>query len=208
MSRKDRILRITEASAKMSNTDSSGIVMLCTANLCRSPIAAALLVRRLSGLGVTVPVRSAGMIGGGDAPFPEAVSVMARYSIDIASHRSRVARAVDLAGASLVLAMARDSLRYAVTTEPGAWPRTFTLKEIVRRGERIGPRQPDEPFADWLSRAHAGRERASLLGDSVADDVADPAGGSLRTYADTASLLDRLVSRLAELGWAYAESHP
>ncbi len=171
-------------------------------------MAAGLLARRLTTLGVTVPVRSAGMIGGGDPPYPEVVSVMAWYGIEIASHRSRIVRASDLARASLVLAMARENLRYAVITEPGAWPRAFTLKELVRRAGQIGPRPPGEPFADWLSRTHAGRERASLLGDSAVDDVADPAGGSLRAYADTASLLDRLVTRLAELGWGYAEPHP
>jgi protein-tyrosine phosphatase len=208
MSHDGSIWRITEAHTKRDNTDSSGIVVLCTANVCRSPMAAALLARRLGVLGVSVPVRSAGMIGGGDPPFPEVVSVMAWYGIEIASHRSRIARASDLAGASLVLAMARENLRYAVITEPGAWPRAFTLKELIRRAEQIGPRPPGEPFADWLSRTHAGRERASLLGDSAVDDVADPAGGSLRSYADTASLLDRLVTRLAELGWEHAELHP
>jgi protein-tyrosine-phosphatase len=171
-------------------------------------MAAALLARRLAVLGVTVPVSSAGMIGGGDPPYPEVISVMARYGIEIASHRSRIAHATDLARASLVLAMARDNLRYAVITEPEAWSRAFTLKELVRRGEQIGPRPPGEPFADWLSRAHAGRERASLLGGSTEDDMADPAGGPLRAYAAAASLLDRLVTRLAELGWAHADPHP
>jgi protein-tyrosine-phosphatase len=171
-------------------------------------MAAALLARRLAVLGVTVPVRSAGMMGGGDPPCPEVISVMAQYGIEIASHRSRIAHATDLARASLVLAMARDNLRYAVITEPEAWSRAFTLKELVRRGEQIGPRPPGEPFADWLSRAHAGRERASLLGGSAEDDMADPAGGPQRAYTAAASLLDRLVTRLAELGWAHADPHP
>jgi protein-tyrosine-phosphatase len=171
-------------------------------------MAAALLARRLAVLGVTVPVRSAGMTGGGDPAYPEVISVMARYGIEISSHRSRIAHATDLARASLVLAMTRDNLRYAVITEPEAWPRAFTLKELVRRGEQIGPRPPGEPFADWLSRAHAGRERASLLGGSAEDDMADPAGGPQRAYAAAASLLDRLVTRLAELGWAHADPPP
>src|ERR1035441_5609834 len=133
----------------------AGIVVLCTANVCRSPMAAALLARRLATLGVTVPVRSAGMIGGGDRPHPEVVSVMASYGIEIGSHRSRIVCAADLAPASLVLAMALDHLRYAAITEPGAWPRAFTLKELIRRSERIGPRQPGEPFSGWLGPAPA-----------------------------------------------------
>jgi len=194
----------------MATTDPGepDIVVLCTANVCRSPMAAALLTRRLAALGVTVPVRSAGMISSGDPPHPEVISVMASYGIEIPSHRSRVVCAADLASASLVLAMARDNLRHAAITEPGAWPRAFTLKELVRRGEQIGPRPPSEPLSRWLSRVHAGRERTSLLGDSLDDDVADPAGGPLRAYADTASLLDNLVKRLTGLGWAHAEPHP
>ena len=73
--------------------DIDGIVVLCTANVCRSPMAAALLARRLSELGVAAQVRSAGMLGGGDPPLPEVVSVMAGYGIDLTAHRSRVVRA-------------------------------------------------------------------------------------------------------------------
>ena len=119
-----------------------GILVLCTANVCRSAMAAPLLARRLAALGVTTPVRSAGMIRGGDPPLPEVISVMASYGIETAAHRSRVADAADLARATLVLAMSRDNLRYAVTAAPGAWPRAFTLKELIRRGEQIGPRPP------------------------------------------------------------------
>jgi protein-tyrosine phosphatase len=195
------------AAHRPGDLDAAGIVVLCTANVCRSPMAAALLARRLSELGVTARVRSAGTLRGGDPPLPEVISVMTRYGIDVAAHRSHVADAADLASASLVLAMARDNLRYAVVTEPEAWPRAFTLRELIRRGERIGPRPPGEPFAGWLLRAHAGRERAALLGDSAEDDVPDPADGPFRAYAYVASLLDRSVTRLAELGWAHAGTH-
>ena len=208
MSDIDDIRPVPAARGKRDNPGAVGIVVLCTANVCRSPMAAALLAQRLAALGVTVLVRSAGMISSGEPPHPEVISVMASYGIEIASHRSRIVCAADLASASLVLAMTRDNLRYAVITEPGAWPRAFTLKELVRRGEQIGPRSPAEPLSRWLARVHAGRERTSLLGYSVDDDVADPAGGPFRTYADTAGLLDQLVTSLAELGWAHAEPHP
>ena len=204
----DDIREVPAARGQWDNCCAASIVVLCTANVCRSPMAAALLAQRLAALGVAVPVRSAGMISSGEPPHPEVISVMASYGIEIASHRSRIVCAADLASAGLVLAMARDNLRHAVITEPGTWPRAFTLKELVRRGERTGPRSPAEPLSRWLARVHAGRERTSLLGYSVDDDVADPAGGPFRTYADTAGLLDQLVTSLAELGWAHAEPHP
>jgi protein-tyrosine phosphatase len=204
MSNLDGIIHVPITHKPRDGADEAGILVLCTANVCRSPMAASLLGRRLAALGVTVPVRSAGMFRGGDPPHAEVVSVMASYGVEAAAHRSHVADAADLARAVLVLGMTRENLRHAVVTEPGAWPRAFTLKELVRRGERVGPRQPGEPFAGWLARAHTGRERVSLLGDSPEDDVADPAGGTLRAYAGTAALLDQLVTRLAELGWAHA----
>jgi low molecular weight protein-tyrosine phosphatase len=162
-------------------------------------MAAALLTRRLSGLGVAV--QSAGMLRDGDPPAPEVVTVMAAYGLDLTGDRSRVVSAADLAGPNLVLAMAREHVRHAVVTAPEVWPRTFTLKEIVRRGERIGPRKPGEPLAGWLSRVHAGRQRAALLGDSPEDDVADPAGGAPQAFAAAAALIEELVSRLAEICW-------
>ena len=79
--------------------EADGIVVLCTANVCRSPMAAALLARRLSEFGVTARVRSAGMLRDGDPPLPEVVSVMAGYGIDITAHRSRLVGAADLARA-------------------------------------------------------------------------------------------------------------
>lgn len=203
----DRLPGAAAAGARQDDPDAVAIVVLCTANVCRSPMAAALLARRLSELDVAARVRSAGMLRGGDPPCPEVISVMARYGMDIAAHRSRAACAADLARASLVLAMARDSLRYAVVSEPGVWPRAFTLRELIRRAERIGPRPAGEPFSGWLSRAHAGRERAALLGDSADDDVPDPSGGPLRAYVEVADLLDRSVTKLAELGWAHAGTH-
>jgi protein-tyrosine phosphatase len=199
MGRLDDAARMSVAGA-----DEGGILVLCTANVCRSVMAAALLGRRLATLGVTVPVRSAGMLSCGDPPLPEVVTVMASYGIDAAAHRSRVASAAELARSVLVLGMTREHLRHAVVTEPLAWPRVFTLKEIVRRGELIGPRRAGEPLTEWLSRVHCGRDRAALLGDCADDDVADPSGGSLRAYAGTAALLNGLVTRLAALGWAGA----
>jgi protein-tyrosine phosphatase len=190
------------------NAGNASILVLCHANVCRSPMAASLLARRLAVLGVAVPVRSAGMYRAGDPPHPEVVSVLADYQVDAAAHRSTVASAADLSRTILVLGMTRENLRYAVVTEPGTWPRAFTLKELVRRGDRIGPRPPGEPLAGWLARAHAGRDQASLLGYSLEDDVPDPAGGPLRGYADTAALLDRLVARLIDLAWANARPTP
>jgi protein-tyrosine-phosphatase len=169
-------------------------------------MAEALLARRLAGLRSAATVRSGGMLGDGEPARPEAVTVMADYGLDIAAHRSRRVTAEDLEAADLTLAMARENLRHAVVTAPAVWPRAFTLKELVRRGGAVGPRVPGEDLIDWLARAHEGRERAALLGDSAADDVADPAGGPPGGYVETAALLSGLLDQLVGLCWQSQQS--
>jgi protein-tyrosine phosphatase len=179
----------------------ASILVLCSANQCRSPMTAALLNRRLDALRIPVAVRSAGLLEEGEASLPGAISALVPYGLDISGHRSHRVTVADLTWADLVLGMAREHVRHAVVTAPNTWPRAFTLKELVRRGDEIGPAKPGERLADWLDRVHEGRERAAQLGDSPVDDVADPMGGPPRAYADTAALLDELTGRLAGLCW-------
>src|SRR5450755_326123 len=180
------------------------VLVVCTANRCRSVMTEALLTRRLAAAGVAARVRSAGLLGQGEPVPPEAVAAMAGYGLDLTQHRSRLMTAADLRGADLVLAMAREHVRHAVVTEPGAWPRTFTLRELLRRGQHAGPRMPGEPLASWLARIQNGRDRVALLGGSPDDDVADPMGGPARAYVMTATLLNELVGALVDLCWGQA----
>jgi protein-tyrosine phosphatase len=175
--------------------------VVCTANRCRSVMAGALLACRLAEIGVTAVVRSAGSLGQDQPAPPEVISAMAAHGLDVGRHRSHVMTTTDLSAADLVLAMAREHVRHAVVTDPAAWSRTFTLKELLRRGRQTGPRMGGEPLAEWLARVHAGRQRAALLGDSPDDDVADPIGGPPQAYRATADLLDQLTGDLVELCW-------
>ena len=142
------------------------------------------------------------MLPGGAPPPREVITAMAGYGLDVSSHRSQPMTPEILQDADLTLAMARENLRHAVVTAPQIWPRAFTLRELVRRGEAIGPRSPGESLAGWLARAHEGRERAALLGDGPDDDVADPIGGPPHAYAETAAILSDLIDRLVGLCWA------
>ena len=162
-------------------------------------MAQAMLSARLATRGVTVRVTSAGILGSGQPPPPEVISVMAARGIDVTGHRSRLATADDLARADLVLGLAREHVRHAVVLLPAAWPRAFTVLELLRRGHQAGPRSPAEPFGDWLARAGGDRDRRDLLGSSPADDVADPMGGPPHGYQATAELLDQLTRHLVDL---------
>jgi len=151
-----------------------------------------------------VHVGSAGLRFVGEPASANGVDVLAARGLDLSTHRSRIVDRDLLEGTDLALAMSREHLREAVLALPDMWPRAFTLKELVRRGEMIGPRAPGESIEAWLARAHSGRNRADLLGSSSEDDVEDPIGLPRSAYEKTADELGDLVDRLVDLLWPAA----
>ena len=149
-------------------------------------------------------VGSAGLRLVGEPASANGIDVLAERGLDMSGHRSRILDRELLEATDLTLAMSREHLREAVLALPDIWPRAFTLKELVRRGEKIGPRAPGESTDTWLARAHSGRNRTDLLGSSPDDDVDDPIGLSRSAYEKTADELSDLVERLVDLLWPAA----
>ena len=140
---------------------SVNVLMVCTGNTCRSPMAEALF-RKLAAerLAVRVDeledrgvqVRSAGTFGGsGAGASPEAVEVMRRYGLDISGHRSQALTADLVRQADHVLTMTTSHLR--------------TVVQMVPEAERY----------------------CRVIGDH---DVADPIGQSVETYARCAAEIE------------------
>ena len=181
------------------------LLVVCTANRCRSPLAGAMFERVLAARGVDTVVVTGGFGDEGRPATEETQMVAAARGLDLAPSRStRFDRA--LADADLVLAMERRHVRDLVVAEPTVWGRSFTLKEAVRRGEAVGPRAAGEPFVAWLARLHQGRRSQDLMGTSRDDDVADPVGGPLVEHEETAAELEDLVRHFVDLAWPAAHA--
>ncbi len=174
---------------------------MCTGNICRSPVAHALLRHRLAAAGVEAEVASAGLLSAGNPASSYGVELLRELDIPLDDHRSCTLTSEMLRDSDLVLGMAREHVREAVVLAPDAWSRTFTLKELVRRGQAVGARRPNEPLTDWLAQVHAGRSTHDLLGTSPDDDVDDPIGRPRAAYETMVSELDRLVDQLISLVW-------
>lgn len=156
-------------------------------------MAEVLLARRLPGSVVT----SSGSMEAGHPASGGSVRAMAARGLDLSNHSSRQLAEVHIDEADLVLCMARQHLRQVAGTAPAAFDRTFTLRELVRRGEAVGP--ASSSFDQWLALVGAGRRTADLLGDDPNDDIPDPIGGPEEGYLRTAVQLEDLVERLARL---------
>ena len=169
-------------------------------------MAEALLRRTIAERGIDAGVSSAGLLSDGAPATDTGVDTVAAWGLDISDHRSRRIDPDLLGAGDLIVGMAREHVRQAVVMRPDLYRRTFTLKELVRRGSEVGARAGDEPLDAWLDRVHEGRLPTQQLGSSPVDDVADPVGQGPPVYERTAVELDDLTTRLADLLWQQVPS--
>lgn len=173
------------------------MLFLCTGNICRTPMAVGFFRALADRYGIDATADSAGLSFDGRPATPDGVAVMAERGIDTSDHRSRIMTVDHLRDADLVIGLAREHLREAVVLERDCFPKAFTLKELVRRGEADGGRRrSDESIDDWVRRLGADRVPRDLIGDDPDDDVADPIGRPRKHYQATADEIGDLVRRL------------
>ena len=164
-------------------------------------MAQALLKARLESVAPDVHVHSCGLLEDGREATPDGVAVLAKRGIDLSGHRSRKITTELIRDADVIIGMSRRHVAEASVTVPDAWGKVFTLKELVRRGEEVGPRKAGQSMADWLVEVHWGRTRQDMLGSSREDDIADPIGKPRAVYEKTADEIDALLDRLVRLVW-------
>jgi protein-tyrosine-phosphatase len=120
----------------MKNT----ILLVCTANMCRSPMAEGLLRRKLEreGLAHEFRVASAGVWTLDGRPATEsAVMVMAELGVDIRAHRSRLLTEEIMEEAALVLTMTHSHAEAIRAEFPQHRRRVMLLSELVGFGYDI-----------------------------------------------------------------------
>jgi protein-tyrosine phosphatase len=176
------------------------ILVVCTANQCRSPLAAIMLRAHAAARTLPVDVSSAGIQAVPGMPAtPPTVDAARRLGHDLGAHASTPVAADAIRSADLVLGLERRHVQEVVLLDPSSFTKTFTLKELVRRGGEVGARSPDEPPADWLARVHHGRRPMDLLGVSADDDISDPTGSSAVDHHTTAEEIDQLATEVLDL---------
>ncbi len=124
------------------------ILLVCTGNICRSPLAAALLQRALTERGIEgMDVSSAGTGAWDGAPVSEgAYLVGLERGLDLSAHRARLLTRELIEAADLVLTMARH--HRARVDELGGEGRVFVLGEYAgREGDEA---EVSDPFGGDL----------------------------------------------------------
>jgi protein-tyrosine-phosphatase len=162
-------------------------------------MAEGLLLRFFAQAGVGASVGSAGLLPGGMPATPDAVATMSDRRVDLSHHVSQPVTDELVRETPLILAMTRHHVRELCAGYGAPLDRTFTLKELVRRGEELGGRVQGESVYAWLARLNAGRRAADLMGDDPVDDIADPVGRPRADYEDTADILEDQLRQFVRL---------
>ncbi|MEH0846131.1 low molecular weight phosphatase family protein [Micromonospora sp. CPCC 205711] len=167
------------------------VLIVCHANMCRSPMAE-YIARRLLG-DRPIAVASAGTHAVPGRPMhPYAAEIAAETGADPAAFVSRELRPEQLAEATLVLTATRGQRSACTALAPGVLHRTFTLRQFARLAAAADP--PAEPVDAPLRAAvrAAARARGRLQpapGD--ADDLRDPVGGTPADFRRCAEEIER-----------------
>jgi len=176
-------------------SDELDVVVICSGNRFRSPIAEAVLRRETAGL--PVRVRSFGTM---DLPesgvLPEALELAP--GLDLASHRSHPLAGQDLSEADLVIGFEPIHLSTAVVGAHAQRERTFLITELVA-GLEESPPQPEGGVVERARAAVHEADEARKTAPGAAREIGDPIGGPSAVYRRTADEVQRLTNRVAEL---------
>src|SRR5213593_4249684 len=163
----------------MEHTKTKRILLVCTGNICRSPLAAALLDRALAQRGSDgLEVASAGTGAWDGAPVSEgAYLVGLERGLDLSAHRARLLTRELIEQADLVLTMARH--HRARVDELGGEGRVFVLGEYAgREGDEA---EVSDPFGGDLEvYRDTCAELEALVATAVERIVAEAGRGDQR----------------------------
>lgn len=173
------------------------VVAICTHNRTRSVIIGALLNEYFIQAGVEAMVSTAGMTDR-DLPVTDSARrLLAGRGIDVADHRSRVIDDSLVAAADLVVTAEVQNVVFVGGQWEGTFERTFTLPELVQRGEAVGARG-GAPLAEWLRRAADGRPTGfAYMSDPTLLGVPDPSTQPESSWRATFDSIDVMCRRLA-----------
>jgi protein-tyrosine phosphatase len=164
------------------------ILVVCTANVARSPLAEVMLAAS-----VDVEVVSGGtQAREGDTAAVRSQELAAARGLDLTEHRSKPVTPDTIDHAELVITMSERHRDHCGILVPGAGPKVFTLRELVRLLDASDATTPASSVAALAERAHLARPAAARAWR--AEDVHDPIQDPWPAWVKMGASLDELLA--------------
>lgn len=184
------------------------VLIVCTGNTCRSPMAEVMLKDLAARNGKPLEVRSAGVSTVNGQPIsPHAAATLRKRSLELPG-TSTALTGEEVAWANLILTMTAGHKRAILQRYPEAVAKTFTMKEYALRGDPVmgDVAEAERLYSEWQVRQALGQnltpeEHARLfeLQRRLPDfDIEDPFGGSLSMYERCADELEDILLTLVD----------
>lgn len=164
------------------------LLVVCTANQCRSPMGEVIARDLAARRGIDVVVGSAGTRALPDIEATAgAIDTVRRRGLDLTAHRSRPVDAVLVASSDLIVTMERQHVLDLVNEHGAPLHRVFTLPELASAALGAGVPLIGETPTVWLDRIGGERSPMSIL---AAREIDDPIGRSNRHYRRAATEIE------------------
>ena len=139
------------------------VIFVCSGNICRSPMAEALLASRSSEQELSLAPGSAGTLGiENHAADPDAIRALEETGLDLKNHRSRAITDELLVNAYAIVVMAPEHEEYLLSQHPDSAGAIVRLWEFCAEGQSAGE------IEDPLGR---GLDEFRRIRDVVADGL-------------------------------------
>ena len=177
-----------------TGTRDVAILVVCTANICRSVMTHTALVVEAAKRHLPVEVSSSGFLTNGDRASDAASAVLAELGHDVGDHRSRITTPKIVRAADLVVTMERRHGRdiAPMTNDQG---KVFTLVTAIDLLRAVDSDIGDPRMR--IAAASKARHDDDLVGTGP-DEIDDPFGASLDVNRATALRLAELSGELLD----------
>ena len=186
-------------------TETLSVLIVCTGNICRSPVAEKLLQSRLTAAGIPAIVTSAGTRAMIDHPMTDEAAFLAtQYGAEPTLHAAQQLTVDRIAAADLVLTATREHRGEVVSLYPRANRYAYTLNQFARLVEAApsgGEHSVVEPVETstingYLAEISATKGLALPPFHSEDDDIEDPYRRSAEVYDRVGVVIDRAVTTI------------
>ena len=174
------------------------MLVVCTGNICRSPLVEQLLRARLVAAGIQINVQSAGtraMLGG--EMTPEAAALSLHYGGVPMGHHPQQLTAQLVAHADVVLTANREHRSEVVSLHPRAARYAFTLNQFARLVAAFGSNVPPVSLRAFVAELAATRGLTPQPERPGGGDIDDPYRQPIEVYDRVGREIDAAVAMIA-----------